>query len=109
MQRQPEYYTVMVPKQDRHDSDLDRQKKLLELGDHNFFGGGVSYSNLSSSNRVASAPIKVKSAAVQVNKSKNSSDIQTQRQLLALGSVNLFGSGSSPTAELLARRQNRGN
>jgi hypothetical protein len=108
MQPQPEYYTVMVPKWNR-ESDLDIQKRLLELGDPNFFGGGVSYSNLSSSNRVASAPIKVKSAAVQVNKSKNSSDIQTQRQLLALGSVNLFGSGSSPTAELLARRQNRGN
>jgi hypothetical protein len=87
MKSQPEFYTVMVPKQYPSVSDLDRQKKLLELGDPNLFGGG-SYSNLSSSNRVASAPIKVKSAAVQVNKSKNSSDIQTQRQLLALGSVN---------------------
>jgi hypothetical protein len=83
---QDQYYTVMIPKQYPSESDLNRQKKLLELGNPNLFGGG-SYSK--SSSRVASAatiPVKLKSAAVQVD--KNSSDIQTQRQLLALGSVN---------------------
>jgi hypothetical protein len=94
-----QYYTVMIPKQ-YHDSDLDRQKKLLELGDPTLF---VNYTNLSS--RVASAPIKIKSAAVQVPNSKSSttSDIQKQRELLGLGSVNSFG--GSPMAEALAARQ----
>jgi hypothetical protein len=104
--QQPEYYTVMVPKQyTDSDRDLDRQKKLLELGDPNFFGGG-SYSN--SSCRVASTPIKVKSAAVQIpNSNSNSSttNIQRQMELLQLGDVNLFGIGGSPMAETLAARQ----
>jgi hypothetical protein len=106
MQSQPEYYTVMLPKQyTDSDRDLDRQKKLLELGNPTLF---VNYGNSSSSNRVASAPIKVKSAAVQVPNSNAStaSDIQKQKELLGLGSVNSFG--DSPMAETLAARQRSG-
>ena len=102
-QRQPEYYTVLIPKQDPPVSDLDRQIKLLELGDPDFFsggGGGGSYSN--SSSRVAStSSVKLKSAAVQVPEQ----DRTRLARLLELGNVNLFGSGTSPTADLLARRQ----
>jgi hypothetical protein len=120
MQSQPEYYVAMVPKQyTESDSDLDRQKKLLELGDPDFFGGGGggSYSNnsfSSSSSRVASAsttPVKVKSAAMLVpNPTSSNASIESQstdraRKLLELGDVNLFGSGTSPTADLLARRK----
>jgi hypothetical protein len=104
MQSQPEYYTVMVPKQyTDYDRDLDRQKRLLGLGDPNFLGGG-SYSDTSS--KVASKPIKVKSAAVQVPNSSHASpsDIQRQKELLKLGDVNLFGIGSSPMAETLVAR-----
>jgi hypothetical protein len=38
--QQPQYYTVMIPKQDP-DPDPDRLAKLLELGDPDFFGGGI--------------------------------------------------------------------
>jgi hypothetical protein len=98
----------MIPKQDPPDSNLDRQKRLLGLEDPNF--GGGSYSNnsfSSSSSRIASAPIKVKSAAVQVpsRNASTTSDIQKQRELLGLGNVNLFGIGGSPMAETLAARQ----
>jgi hypothetical protein len=99
---QDQYYTVMIPKSDR-DSDLDRQKRLLELGNPNFLTGG--YSDLN--NKIASAAtgttaaVKLKSAAVQVNKNS----LEIQRKLLALGSVNSFG--GSPMAEALAARQRK--
>jgi hypothetical protein len=94
----------MIPKQDPPDSDLDRQRKVLALGDPDFFGGG-SYSY--SGSRVASTtPVKLKSAAMLVPNSSNASttsDIQKQRELLGLGSVNSFG--GSPMAEARAARQ----
>jgi hypothetical protein len=101
-QRQPEYYVAMVPKQ-YTESDLDRHKKLLELGDPSFFGGNFSScSNKLPTTSTSTESVKLKSAAVQVHEQTNRTRLA---KLLELGDVNLFGSGTSPTAELLARRQ----
>jgi hypothetical protein len=85
----------MIPKQDPPESDLDRQKKLLELGDPDFFGCYIS-------NRREANTVKVKSAAAtatqQVPKLSNASITGEQKsdrlkKLLDLGDPNFFGGG----------------
>jgi hypothetical protein len=93
----------MVPKQ-YTESELDRQRKLLELGDPDFFGGGNFSSNSNKAlptTSTSTESVKLKSAAVQAEQT----DRTRLAKLLELGDVNLFGSGTSPTADLLARRQ----